>query len=143
VKKAFKVNKAANIAMAVIDTLKGAVTAFTSQILPNDPTSVVRGAIAAAMVTAAGIANIKKIASTQFKGASASSASGGMGSGGGGGVQPATPQTNLFGGGNNMNTLQGAQSVESQPQVVKAVVVESDITSSQSRIKRMEENATL
>jgi hypothetical protein len=42
-----------------------------------------------------------------------------------------------------MNTLQGAQSVESQPQIVKAVVVESDITSSQSRIKRMEENATL
>ena len=141
--KAFKVNKAANIAMAVIDTLKGAVTAYTSQIVAGDPTSIVRGAIAAAMVTAAGIANIKKIASTQFKGASASSASGGMGSGGGGGVQPATPQTNLFGGGNNMNTLQGAQSVESQPQVVKAVVVESDITSSQSRIKRMEENATL
>jgi hypothetical protein len=141
--KAFKVNKAANIAMAVIDTLKGAVTAFTSQILPNDPTSVVRGAIAAAMVTAAGIANIKKISATQFKGATASNASGGAGaSGGGGGVQPATPQTNLFGQSNNMNTVTSAQSVESQ-QVIKAVVVESDITNSQSRVKRMEENATL
>jgi hypothetical protein len=141
--KAFKINKAANIAMSVIDTLKGAVAAYTSQIVAGDPTSIIRGAIAAAMVTAAGIANIKKIASTQFKGASASGASGGAGaSGGGGAVQPATPQTNLFGQGNNMNTLQGAQSVESQ-QVVKAVVVESDITSSQSRIKRMEENATL
>jgi hypothetical protein len=94
------------------------------------------------MVTAAGIANIKKIAATQFKGASASGAQGGAGSSGGGGVQPATPQTNLFGQANEMNTLQGAQSVEA-PQVVKAVVVESDITSSQSRIKRMEENATL
>lgn len=142
--KAFKINKAANIAMSVIDTLKGAVAAYTSQIVAGDPTSIIRGAIAAAMVTAAGIANIKKIASTQFKGASASGAQGGAGaSGGGGGVQPATPQTNLFGQGNQMNTLQGAQSVESQPQVVKAVVVESDITSSQSRIKRMEENATL
>lgn len=141
--RAFKVNKAANIAMAVIDTLKGAVSAYTSQIVAGDPTSVVRGAIAAAMVTAAGIANIKKIASTQFKGASASNAQGGAGASGGGGLQPATPQTNLFGQGNNMNTLQGAQSVEAQPQVVKAVVVESDITSSQSRIKRMEENATL
>ena len=142
--KAFKINKAANIAMSVIDTLKGAVAAYTSQIVAGDPTSIIRGAIAAAMVTAAGIANIKKIASTQFKGASASNAQGGAGaSGGGGGVQPATPQTNLFGQANQMNTLQGAQSVESQPQVVKAVVVESDITSSQSRIKRMEENATL
>ena len=142
--KAFKINKAANIAMSVIDTLKGAVAAYTSQIVAGDPTSIIRGAIAAAMVTAAGIANIKKIASTQFKGASASGASGSAGaSGGGGAVQPATPQTNLFGQGNNMNTLQGAQSVESQPQVVKAVVVESDITNSQSRIKRMEENATL
>jgi hypothetical protein len=141
--KAFKINKAANIAMSVIDTLKGAVAAYTSQIVAGDPTSIIRGAIAAAMVTAAGIANIKKIASTQFKGASASGAQGGAGaSGGGGGVQPATPQTNLFGQGNEMNTLQGAQSVEA-PQVVKAVVVESDITSSQSRIKRMEENATL
>lgn len=141
--KAFKVNKAANIAMSVIDTLKGAVAAYTSQIVAGDPTSIIRGAIAAAMVTAAGIANIKKIASTQFKGASASGAQGGAGaSGGGGGVQPATPQTNLFGQANQMNTLQGAQSVEA-PQVVKAVVVESDITSSQSRIKRMEENATL
>ena len=141
--RAFKVNKAANIAMAVIDTLKGAVSAYTSQIIPGDPTSIVRGAIAAAMVTAAGVANIKKIASTQFQGASASNAQGGGGGGGGGGLQPATPQTNLFGGGNNMNTLQGAQSVESKQQVVRAVVVESDITSSQSRIKRMEENATL
>lgn len=141
--KAFKINKAANIAMSVIDTLKGAVAAYTSQIVAGDPTSIIRGAIAAAMVTAAGIANIKKIASTQFKGASASNAQGGAGaSGGGGGVQPATPQTNLFGQANQMNTLQGAQSVEA-PQVVKAVVVESDITSSQSRIKRMEENATL
>lgn len=141
--RAFKINKAANIAMAVIDTLKGAVAAYTSQIIPGDPTSIVRGAIAAAMVTAAGVANIKKIASTQFQGASASNAQGGGGGGGGGGLQPATPQTNLFGQGNNMNTLQGAQSVETQPQVVKAVVVESDITSSQSRVKRMEENATL
>ena len=141
--RAFKVNKATNIAMAVIDTLKGAVSAYTSQIIPGDPTSIIRGAIAAAMVTAAGVANIKKIASTHFKGASASGAQGGAGASGGGGVQPATPQTNLFGQGNNMNTLQGAQSVESKQQVVRAVVVESDITSSQSRIKRMEENATL
>jgi hypothetical protein len=141
--KAFKIQKATNIAMAVIDTLKGGVSAYMSQIVAGDPTSVVRGAIAAAMVVAAGIANVKKIASTQFKGASASGASGGAGASGGGGVQPATPQTNLFGQANNMNTLQGAQSVESQPQVIKAVVVESDITSSQSRVKRMEENATL
>lgn len=141
--KAFKIQKATNIAMAVIDTLKGGVSAYMSQIVAGDPTSVVRGAIAAAMVVAAGIANVKKIASTQFKGASASGASGGAGASGGGGVQPATPQTNLFGQNNNMNTLQGAQSVESQPQVIKAVVVESDITTSQSRVKRMEENATL
>lgn len=141
--KAFKVNKAANIAMAVIDTLKGAVSAYTSQIVAGDPTSVIRGAIAAAMVTAAGIANIKKISATQFKGATASNASGGASaSGGGRGVQPATPQTNLFGQSNNMNTVTSAQSVESQ-QVIKAVVVESDITNSQSRVKRMEENATL
>ena len=42
-----------------------------------------------------------------------------------------------------MNTLTSAQSVETGQQVIKAVVVESDITSSQNRVKRMEENATL
>jgi len=140
-KKAFEIQKATNISLAIIDTLKGAVSAYTSQIVAGDPTSVVRGAIAAAMVTAAGIANVKKIASTQFKSSGAGNVGGGAGASGGG-VQPATPQTNLFGQSNDMNTLTSSQSVERQ-QVVKAVVVESDITSSQNRVKRMEENATL
>ncbi len=38
--KAFKIQKATNIAMAVIDTLKGGVSAYMSQIVANDPTSV-------------------------------------------------------------------------------------------------------
>jgi hypothetical protein len=130
--------------MAIIDTLKGGVAAYMSQIVAGDPTSVVRGAIAAAMVVAAGIANVKKIASTQFGATGTSGATGGSSTGATGGVQPATPQTNLFGQSNNMNTLSSGQSVEAnKPQIIKAFVVESDMTNTQNRVKQMENNATL
>ena len=143
-KRAFEFQKKTNIAMAIIDTLKGGVAAYMSQIVAGDPTSVVRGAIAAAMVVAAGIANVKKIASTQFGATGTSGATGGSSTGATGGVQPATPQTNLFGQSNNMNTLSSGQSVEAnKPQIIKAFVVESDMTNTQNRVKQMENNATL
>jgi hypothetical protein len=42
--------------------------AYNSQIIPLDPSSVVRGAIAAAFVVATGLANVKKIAAQKFDG---------------------------------------------------------------------------
>ena len=62
-KKVFKVQKAAAIASATIDTYKGAVSAYAST--PGGP--ILKG-IAAALAVAAGIANIKKISATQFEG---------------------------------------------------------------------------
>jgi hypothetical protein len=66
----------------------------------------------------------------------------------GGGATPntgGTPSFSLFGQGNNMNTTGAAQDVENNNNqlTVKAVVVESDVTSTQNKVKKMQENATL
>jgi hypothetical protein len=73
--------------------------------------------------------------------------------GGGGGTPPATggtpdaatggtPSFALFGQGNNMNTTSAPKDQETSL-TVKAVVVESDVTSTQNKVKKMQENATL
>ena len=66
--KAFKIRKSISIAQTLISTYQGAMQAYNSQIVPLDPSSVVRGAIAAAFVVATGLANVKKIAAQKFDG---------------------------------------------------------------------------
>ena len=63
-KKAFNIQKVANIASATIDTYKAAQSAFAS----GSKISPIFGAISAAGAVAAGLLNVKKIASSQFKG---------------------------------------------------------------------------
>jgi uncharacterized coiled-coil protein SlyX len=63
-KRAFEIQKAASLAAAVITTYQSAVSAYQSQFLPlPDPTSPIRGAIAAGIAVAAGLGNVAKIAS--------------------------------------------------------------------------------
>lgn len=149
-KKAFNTQKKLNIAMATIDTIKGAVSAFTgmTSTIPG-PVGLALGAVAAAGVVASGVANVKKISSTQFEGGGGGvSASTGTGGGGGGSntsTQQATPQVNLFGANNNANTFgaNGQQSNQGGEMVVKAVVVESDVTSMQKKMNKVQESAVL
>jgi len=95
--KAFKVRKAISIAQTLISTYQGAMQAYNSQIIPLDPSSVVRGAIAAAFVVATGLANVKKIASQKFDGGGATgggSPGGAPSLGGGGSMAGGTPTFN-------------------------------------------------
>ena len=94
--KAFKIRKGISIAQTLISTYQGAMQAYQSQIIPMDPSSVVRGAVAAAFVVAAGLANVKKISAQKFDGAGSppSTGGGGGGLGGGGGSQGGTPTFN-------------------------------------------------
>lgn len=66
-KKSFDRNKKLQIAQTAISTAANAINAYGSQIIVGDPTSVIRGAIAAAAVAAAGLAQIAKIRSTQYE----------------------------------------------------------------------------
>jgi len=145
-KKAFQIRKAASIAQTTIETYKAAQSAFASQIIPGDPTSPIRGAIAAAFAVTSGLAKIKAIASTQFGGggAAASNVGGGGASGGSDSTQQATPNVSLFGQGNNQNNVGAPKDQESTTNmVVQAVVVESEITTMQNKVNKMKENASL
>ncbi len=133
--------KAAAIAMATIDTYKAANSAYAA--LAGIPiVGPALGAAAAAAAIAAGIANMKKIASTKTPG---------DGDASGGGATPSVPlapdvdipsfpeaiepirETH-----NNLNGYE--EEMLNQPQ--KVYVLESDISSTQSRVNVVENKAT-
>ena len=127
-KRAFEIQKAASIAAAVITTYQSAVSAYQSQFLPlPDPTSPIRGAIAAGIAVAAGLGNVAKIASQKFEGGGSISASAAPSGGGGGGGGVITPNFNIVGNAQSTNPLAG---LGGQP--LQAYVVSGDVTTAQS-----------
>lgn len=143
-KKAFDIQKASNIAQAVMDTYKGAVGAFTQAVSTYPaPLGQIIGAIQAGATVAMGIANIKKISSQKFGDKSGNVSKTGMG-GGTATANPVTPSVNLFGQNNNANNLSSSSPVEStQNIVVKAVVSETEITNTQNKIKNITQASAL
>jgi hypothetical protein len=139
-KRAFNIQKAANIAGAVMDTYKAANGAYAS--MSGIPyVGPFLGAAAAGVAIAAGIANVNNIRNQEFGGgASASSApssTGSLGGGGGSNNQAITPNFNIIG---NQNQTQLAQ-LNQAP--VKAYVVGSDVTTQQMLDKKKIQNATI
>ena len=62
----FGKNKDVAIALALIDTASSALKAYGSQLVVGDPSSVVRGYIAAAAATTFGLANVANISKQKF-----------------------------------------------------------------------------
>jgi uncharacterized protein YdcH (DUF465 family) len=94
---AFKRQKALNIAQALINTYQSATAAYASQIIPGDPSSPIRAAIAAGIAVASGLAQVKKISSTRFEGGGSSGGGGASGAGsigGGANTQSGVPTFN-------------------------------------------------
>jgi hypothetical protein len=133
--RAFKVQKAANVASATIDTYKSAQSAFASAGNP------ILGAIFAAAAITAGLANIKKISQTKFEG-------GGESAGGASATpsftatpsQTATPRAPQFNivGNSGINQL---ANINQQP--IQAYVVSGQVTTAQSLDRNKIENATI
>lgn len=128
--KQFKAVKAFQIAQATINTISGAIAAFMScqQTYPQ-PMGAIIGGVQAAAVTAAGIAQIAKIRSTQLGGGGSS-----VGSAAATPVQTAPEEyvptyTQNYTGESEITRL--ADSIKNQ----KVFVVESDITEAQNRSK--------
>jgi hypothetical protein len=128
--RAFKVQKAINIANAVIDTYKGATSVLASGIPP--PFNF----IAMASVITAGLLNVKKIAQTEFGGGAPASSSGG---GGGIGSAPSLPQVDTSAVAFQFPSVGGGGS---QAQQSRVYVVESDIRATTGRVEVAEANAT-
>ena len=138
-KKQFKFNKALQLSGAIVDAGK-AITAS----LAAAPISTPIGIASLIATAATSAATIAKIASTQF-----------TSTGGGGGNETptlpsasststtsATPSFSLFGQGNDLNNVGAPQ--DSQTQItVKAVVSETEITNSQNKVAKINQNATL
>jgi len=131
-KKAFDRQKAAQIAGALMTTYSSANSAYQSQFLPvPDPSSPVRGAIAASAAIFAGLANVNKIRQQKFE--AATLAGGGSGGGydgaGGGGEAPLLAPANT-------NTLVPQNNT-------RVFVTETDITATQNQVAVIQGQATI
>lgn len=135
-KAAFKIQKAANIASALVTTYQSATAAYASQFTPlPDPSSPIRGAVAAGIAIASGLANVAKISQQKFEGGTPASSSPPTGGGGGGSV--ISPNFNVVGN-SGLNQLS-----QLQQKPTKAYVVSGDMTTAQSLDRNRIENATL
>ena len=124
--------KAAAIASTTIDTYLGAQKAYTSQLIPGDPSSPIRAAIAAGIAIVGGLKNVKSILAVKTPG------------GGGGASAPsisaaapiAPPQPQA-----QTTTLDNRSINAIGNQTTRAYVVESDVTSNQQRMAAIQQRA--
>ncbi len=144
-KKSFERNKKIQIGLAVISGIQGVLNALTAQSVIPEPFGTVLKAINAAAVGAAAIANISKIRSTKFNaggGASATTSTGGGGGGSGASISPIIPE--LPEGAESTGADEGGDTqAAGSNQVVKAFVVETEMTDQQAAAKLIEEKSEL
>lgn len=137
-KKAFQINKAISIADAIIKTYQGANAIFATA--AANPTSVLFPAqpfISAGLAIAGGLANVAKIASTQFGGGA--SASGGAGGGDSGfGSGPSLPSVDT-----SSTAFQFPTAGGNNPQANQQTFVSvTEINNVNNRVQVAEANAT-
>ncbi len=139
-RKAFKIEKAANIASALVSTFNSANKAYLSQFVPvPDPSSPIRGGIAAGIATATGLANVASIAAQKFQAPSKTTSPAPSGSISGGGLESQAPQFNIVG---QSGFNQVAQAL-GQQQPVQAFVVAQDVTTAQQLENNIISTATV
>jgi hypothetical protein len=143
-KRAFNVQKAANIAMATIETYLSAASAYKSQLLIATPDAPIRAAIAAGVAIASGLARVAAISKTQFKSTAPPTNTGGGGgvpTGGGGGTQqpPAAFSPNVTP--TNPTGQPNPQGQDQQP--LRAYVVDRDIENASSRRNMLRDFAAI
>lgn len=130
-KKAFEIQKAANIAGAVIDTIRATVGAFKSGNAIGGP---ILGFAQAGIAAAGGAIMIRKLEQSSFNGRADTDVPSNTG---GNNNQVITPNFNIIG---NQNQTQLSQ-LNQAP--IKAYVVGSDVTTQQMLDKKKIQNATL
>ena len=138
-KKQFNVNKAFTVAGIVLNTVMGMIKAVSNN-PPPSPIGIAGAVITGIMGTAATVKALATKFDDSGSGGGGGGALGSLGSAGGGvGLEP--PQT----GSTSLNadgTIKSAAAANAQP-MIKAVVVETDITTSQKRVNTIEERASL
>ena len=140
-KRAFKINKALQIAQATIQTYQSATAAYASQLTIPTPDAPIRAGIAAGAAIASGLAQIAVISKTKFQGGggtpSAPTAStGGLGgvstpTGAEGGTQPPAIDLSFLG--------EGA----TQEGPIQAYVISENVSNAQQADQKIQEQAAL
>jgi len=139
---------AAGIAKIIINTMASNAKALLLGPVLSAPI-IMRNNISAGIGIASSVAATAKGLAALGKGGGATGgtlpSSGGGGGGGSTSTSQATPQVNLFGGNNNANTFgaNGQPSNQGGEMVVKAIVVEADVTSMQKKMNKVQESAVL
>jgi len=139
----FKVNKGLALTGAILSTAMAAIKSLSQAPLAIGPVPSPIGIASLAATILTGAASVAKIAATQYNSTSSGGGGGGatasLGSAGGGVAlePPSSGSTSL----NADGTIKAAMG-NSQP-TIKAVVVETDITTSQKRVNTIEERASL
>ena len=128
-KKRFKMQKAINIANALVDTYKNGVTAYGSQLVIGDPSSPLRAQIAQGVALAAGLANVAMIARQKFQSTAGGAPTAGALGGGSSGGNDRSFNFNLAGASRENQLAQTLQGRFNQP--LQAYVVSRDITNQQ------------
>tara|TARA_R100001015_G_C4623496_1_gene181323 strand:- start:9 stop:2033 length:2025 start_codon:yes stop_codon:yes gene_type:complete len=125
--KNFKLQKAAMIANALVETFRTGILAYGSQLIIGDPTSPIRAQIAQAIALATGLAQVAAIARTQFVPSAISAPSLGSSTGGAGGGQvgPTDPAFNIVGTGQQFQLAQVIAQRTGEP--IRAFVVSGDV----------------
>lgn len=145
-KRQFYIQKAMNLGMATIDGFKAITSSLAQSPIAIGPVPSPVGIASLAFAGATSVANIMKIASARYGGKGTPTTTAPPAVGGGGGdtsTQAATPSVNLFGANNNGNTFGANGQQQGGQMVVKAVVVESDITSVQNKMNKIQQSAVL
>jgi hypothetical protein len=160
-KQAFEQQKLLATATAIIDTYLAAQKAYASQIIPGDPTSLVRAQVAAGIAIATGLARVAVIRAQQYNspttgggggstGGSVGGGGGGAAGGGGGGLfgefggnilppRLAPPS----GGGTRADTTgQFEQGAVTTP-IVRAYVLSGDVTDAQTADIKLQQKRKL
>lgn len=126
--------KATSAAITLIDTWVAAQKAFASQIIVGDPTSLIRGYIAAGLAVVSGLARVAAILKVDTDNPSASGGGGGGGGGNTGSLSVSTqPNVNAA---TQPTTLLQNQQQQNQPPVYVAV---TEINSVNQTVQAMED----
>jgi chemotaxis protein histidine kinase CheA len=128
--------KALSVAVTTINTIKGAIAAFTgmTSTFPG-PVGIALGVVAAAGVVASGVKAVKQILAVKIPRG-----------GGGGGSAPnisALPKPNLSPQSTNTQLDQGSINAVGNAASSRAFVLETDVTNNQERIRRLNRAARI
>lgn len=145
-KRQFNIQKALNLSLAGIDAFKAITSSLAQAPIAIGPIPNPAGIASLVFAGVTSVANIAKIAAAKYKGGASGGGSAPASASAGSANIPAAASLNnstLFSTGGNPDELIKSKTAKAETPVIKAIVVESDITNAQSNVKSVKETASI